>query len=46
MNLFAEENRLRYFENKLKVIKGDRLGEGQMGVWDWHMHTEVHGMIG
>ena len=30
------------------VTKGDRLGGGEdgLGVWDWHMHTEVYGMIG
>ena len=30
------------------VTKGNRYGEeGEMdwGVWDWHMHTEVYGMI-
>ena len=21
-------------------------GRDRLGVWDWHMHTEVYGMIG
>ena len=29
----------------LKVTDYRRQGEG-LGVWDWHMHTEVYGMIG
>ena len=29
------------------IIKGDRCGRrDELGVWDWHMHTEVYGMIG
>ena len=33
---------------KLMVTKGDRWGVGRdgLGVWVWHMHTEVHGMTG
>ena len=27
------------------VTKGDRWEDG-LGVWDWHMLTEVYGMIG
>ena len=29
------------------VTKGDQSGFGRdgLGVWDWHMHTEVCGMI-
>jgi len=25
---------------------GSRGGRDGLGVWDWHMHTEVYGMIG
>ena len=41
-------NRLTDFENKLIVTKGDKCREGRdgLGVWDWHMHTEVYGMTG
>ena len=30
------------------VTKGDRWGGGKdgVGVWHWHAHTEVYGMIG
>ena len=39
--------RLIDFENKLMVTKGDRwIGRDRLGVWDWHIHTEVYGMIG
>ena len=33
----------------LWLPKGDRRGVGVregLGVWDWHIHTEVYGMIG
>ena len=41
-----ERNRLTDLENKLLVTKGDRWGSGKdgLGVWDWHMHTEIYGM--
>ena len=40
--------RLTYFDNKLMVTKGVRLAGGRkgLGVWDWHVHTAVYGMIG
>ena len=38
-------NRLIDFENKLTATKGDRWGRDGLGVWDWHMHTEVYGMM-
>ena len=33
---------------KIMVTKGNRWGQGKegLGLWDWHMHTEVYGMIG
>ena len=33
---------------KFMVTKEDRLGVGRerLGVWEWHIHTETHGMIG
>ena len=40
-------NRLKAFE-KLMFTKEDRWGwQGSdgLGVWEWHMHTEVYGMI-
>ena len=40
------ENRFIDFENELTVTKEDSRGEGQTGVWDWHMYTEVCGMTG
>ena len=46
MKLFAEQKQTD-FEDKLIDIKGDKLwGRDGMGVWDWHMHTMVYGMIG
>ena len=47
MNLFAEQ-KLTDFE-KLMVTKRVMLsGGGRDGlwVWDWHIYTEVYGMIG
>ena len=26
------------------VTKRDRFGEGRLGTWNWHMHTEEHEM--
>ena len=38
-------NRLTDFE-KFMVTKGDgAVVVGRLGAWDWHMHTEVYGMI-
>ena len=28
------------------VTKGDTFGGNEMGAWDWHMYTEVYGIIG
>ena len=46
MNL-QNRNRLKEFE-KLIITQGDSLRDGKDGlrVWDWHMHTEVCGMLG
>ena len=44
INLFAYRNRLTDFE-KLMVTKGMGGGRGRLGFWDWHMNTEVYGMI-
>ena len=33
-------------KTNLMVTKGDRFGRRDvLGVWDWHMHTVVYGMI-
>ena len=43
-----KRNRLTDFANKLTVTKGERLGVGigdGLGVWNWHMYPEVHGMF-
>ena len=52
MNLFAEQKQTNNFE-KLMVTKGESWRIGRMdgwmdglGVWDWHMYTEVSGTIG
>ena len=35
------------FETTYDCQRGQVGGwEGEMGVWDWHMHTEVYGMTG
>ena len=35
------------FENKIMVTKGDKWGgRDGLGLWDWHMHTEIYGIIG
>ena len=34
-------------ENQLMVTKVDRYwGKDELGGWDWHMHTVIHGVIG
>ena len=50
MNLFAEE---KYTDRLWKQIYGcqtnlwlPKVGGDGLGVWDWHMHTMVPGMIG
>ena len=46
-NLFPNRNRLREFKSKPMVTEGDRLWRrGELGIWDWHMHTVVNGMDG
>ena len=47
MNFFAEEIDSRTLKN-LWIRKGTGGGGGRdgLGAWDWHMHTEVYGMIG
>ena len=47
MDLFENRNRLTDFENKLMVTKGNGCqGWDGLGVWDWHMHAGVYGIIG
>ena len=43
------QNRRRLTHSEdLMVTKGDRLGSGRdgLGIWDWHMNTQIYGMIG
>ena len=28
------------------ISKEDKWGEGGLGVWHWHMHATVSGMVG
>ena len=46
MNLFAEQKQTQTFK-KIIFTKGDRRDGGRdgLGIWNWHMHTEVYGMI-
>ena len=45
--LICKKVRFNDFEKKLMVIKMGRLGGDEgLGIWDWHMHSEVYGMIG
>ena len=46
MNLFAEQKQTHRLKN-LWLPKGTGGGWGRdgLGVWDWHMHHEVFGMI-
>ena len=47
MNFLQKRKRRTDFENKLMVTKEDRCRKRDgLGVWDWHMHTEVYGMMG
>ena len=47
MNLFAEQKQTHRLWKTYDYQKG-QVGEGRdgLGVWDWHMHTEVYEMIG
>ena len=45
MKLFAEEKQtLKNLQLPKETGEGVG-GRDRLGVWDWHMHTEVHGMI-
>ena len=48
MNLFAEQKQTLKTLNNLRLPKGQAGARGRAGmrVWDWHMHTEVYGIIG
>ena len=47
MNLFAKQKKNKTdFENKLYGhLRGQVWGRDGLGVWDWHMHAEVYGMV-
>ena len=41
------QERIDFYQKEMEVLtKGDRWGVGMDGLWDWHMHTVVYGMIG
>ena len=47
MNLFAEQ-RLTDFEKEPMSCQKGQVGRGRdgLGIWDWHMHTDIYRMIG
>ena len=47
MNLLAEQKQTQTLK-KLMVTKGNRWRGGRdgLGLWDWHMPTEVSGTMG
>ena len=47
MNFFAEQKQTYRFWKTYGYQRG-QLGEGDdwLGIWDWHMHTEVYGITG
>ena len=40
------EINLQTLKNLWLTKRTGRGGRDELGVWDWHMHTEVYGMIG
>ena len=43
MNLYVEQKQT----HRLKNPRGQVEGRGnELGIWDWHMYTVVHGMTG
>ena len=47
MNLSVEQKQTQTLKTNLWLAKGiGGGGRDGLGVWDWHMHTEVYGMIG
>ena len=41
MNLFAEQKQTHRVRKTYGYQSEQVVGEGEIGVWDWHMHTEV-----
>ena len=46
MNLFAEQKQTYRLKNLWLPKETGGGGRDELGVWDWHTHTEVYGMIG
>ena len=47
MNLFAEQKPTADFEKTYGYQRGQMgLEKDILGIWGWHMHTMVYGMIG
>ena len=46
MNLFAEHKPTHRLWKNYGYQRIQVAGRDVLGVWDWHMHTEVYGMIG
>ena len=47
-NLFAEQKQTHRHRKQTPWLPEGTggVGKGGLGVWDWHVHTEVYGMIG
>ena len=46
MNSFVEQKQTHRLKTNLWLPKGTCKERDGLGLWDWHMHTEVCGMIG
>ena len=47
MNLFAEQKQTHRFRKQIfGYQRGQAVGRDLLGVWNWHMHTVVHGLTG
>ena len=45
--IFRKETASQTLKTNLRLPKRtERRGRDALGVWDWHMHTVVYGMIG
>ena len=47
MNLSAEQKQTHRFRKQIfGYQRGQAVGRDLLGVWNWHMHTVVHGLTG
>ena len=47
MKLLAEQKQTQQtFKTNLWLPKWTGGGRDELGVWDWHMHTIIYGMVG